>query len=286
MSGGWSSGCWRGAARRPSRDGSGSATPPRRPRSSRWPTPRSCGAWPCTPAWSRWRAPPSSTARTSTRSARGRRWWSSSWRRRPAAPSPATASLDEELYGLCDMLYRLQAPVPIPLVTEYLEEIGLVDGGEIDVREVVRRLAYCGMAESGDGGPGADPAGPVGPAGVLYGPGHRGARGRRPDRRRRVGAHRGTALRDSHRDGRGRHRGLAGEQDPRRGRHRAAGRRLRRPRDRPGHRGDDRRPPRPRRRDRGARLPGGGGAAPARHPLAVHARPGTPRRSRRRRCSG
>ncbi|MET8052537.1 hypothetical protein ABZU75_33565 [Streptosporangium sp. NPDC005286] len=59
-------------------------------------------------------------------------------------------SLDEELYGLCDMLYRLQAPVPIPLVREYLDEIGLVEEGEIDVPEVVRRLAYCGVAEPGD----------------------------------------------------------------------------------------------------------------------------------------
>ncbi|MFF5107785.1 hypothetical protein [Streptosporangium sp. NPDC000509] len=59
-------------------------------------------------------------------------------------------SLDEELYGLCDMLYRLQAPVPIPLVRDYLEEIGLVEGGEIDVPEAVRRLAYCGMAEPGE----------------------------------------------------------------------------------------------------------------------------------------
>ncbi|GAA2880225.1 hypothetical protein GCM10010517_42760 [Streptosporangium fragile] len=59
-------------------------------------------------------------------------------------------SLDEELYGLCDMLYRLQAPVPIPLVGDYLEEIGLVDEGVIDVPEVVRRLAYCGIAEAGE----------------------------------------------------------------------------------------------------------------------------------------
>ncbi|MEU4832724.1 hypothetical protein [Streptosporangium sp. NPDC023615] len=56
-------------------------------------------------------------------------------------------SLDEELYGLCDMLYRLQAPVPVPLVRDYLEEIGLAEGGEIDVDEAVRRLAYCGIAE-------------------------------------------------------------------------------------------------------------------------------------------
>ncbi|MER5423723.1 hypothetical protein [Streptosporangium roseum] len=56
-------------------------------------------------------------------------------------------SLDEELYGLCDMLYRLQAPVPIPLVMEYLEEIGLLDDGEVDVAGAVRGLAYCGIAE-------------------------------------------------------------------------------------------------------------------------------------------
>lgn len=59
-------------------------------------------------------------------------------------------SLDEELYGLCDMLYRLQAPVPIPLVGEYLGEIGLVDDGKLDVQEVVRRLAYSGMVEPGE----------------------------------------------------------------------------------------------------------------------------------------
>lgn len=60
------------------------------------------------------------------------------------------AFLDEELYGLCDMLYRLQAPVPIPLVRDYLDEIGLVEEGEIDVPEAVRRLVYCGMAEPGE----------------------------------------------------------------------------------------------------------------------------------------
>lgn len=59
-------------------------------------------------------------------------------------------SLDEELYGLCDMLYRLQAPVPVSLVGDYLEEIGLVDDGGIDVPEAVRRLAYCGLVEPGE----------------------------------------------------------------------------------------------------------------------------------------
>ncbi|GAA3116730.1 hypothetical protein [Streptosporangium carneum] len=57
-------------------------------------------------------------------------------------------ALDEELYGLCDMLYRLQAPVPVPIVMEYIEGIGLTDEGEIDLVEVVRRLAYCGVVEA------------------------------------------------------------------------------------------------------------------------------------------
>ncbi|MEV7007734.1 hypothetical protein [Streptosporangium sp. NPDC051022] len=56
-------------------------------------------------------------------------------------------ALDEELYGLCDMLYRLQAPVPVPLVMDYIEEIGLTDEGEVDIAEAARRLAYCGVAE-------------------------------------------------------------------------------------------------------------------------------------------
>ncbi|MEV8637291.1 hypothetical protein AB0395_37180 [Streptosporangium sp. NPDC051023] len=60
------------------------------------------------------------------------------------------STLDEELYGLCDMLYRLQAPVPIPLLMEYIEEIGLTDEGEADIVEVVRSLAYCGIAEPGE----------------------------------------------------------------------------------------------------------------------------------------
>lgn len=59
-------------------------------------------------------------------------------------------ALDEELYGLCDMLYRLQEPVPIPLVLEYLGEIGLIAEGEVDIAEAVRRLAYYGIAEPGE----------------------------------------------------------------------------------------------------------------------------------------
>ncbi|GHH62496.1 hypothetical protein GCM10017673_01630 [Streptosporangium violaceochromogenes] len=67
------------------------------------------------------------------------------------------AVLDEELYGLCDMLYRLQAPVPVHLVLEYLEEMGYLEetwvAGEIevDVAEAVRRLSYCGIAEPAEG---------------------------------------------------------------------------------------------------------------------------------------
>ncbi|MBG0829466.1 hypothetical protein HS041_17005 [Planomonospora sp. ID67723] len=59
--------------------------------------------------------------------------------------------LDGELYGLCDMLYRLQVPVSLSLVTEYLEEIGLFEEEEdLDLDEAVRRLVYCGLAERRD----------------------------------------------------------------------------------------------------------------------------------------
>ncbi|GAA3445737.1 hypothetical protein [Planomonospora venezuelensis] len=58
---------------------------------------------------------------------------------------------DAELYGLCDMLYRLQAPVPIPLVMEYLEEMGVLEEEEdLDLDEAARRLVYCGLVERRD----------------------------------------------------------------------------------------------------------------------------------------
>lgn len=52
--------------------------------------------------------------------------------------------VDEELYELLDMLYRVQAPVPVDVIGEYLEE--LVDE-EVDVPAVLDRLAWCGLVE-------------------------------------------------------------------------------------------------------------------------------------------
>ncbi|GIH97159.1 hypothetical protein Psi01_77890 [Planobispora siamensis] len=55
---------------------------------------------------------------------------------------------DGELYGLCDMLYRLQVPMAMSLVEEYLDEIGLLEEEEdLDLEEAVRRLTYCGLTE-------------------------------------------------------------------------------------------------------------------------------------------
>ncbi|MFI6319243.1 hypothetical protein ACIBG8_17065 [Nonomuraea sp. NPDC050556] len=54
-----------------------------------------------------------------------------------------SAELDGELYDLFDMLYRLQVPVPVAVIGEYLAEI--VEEGEVDVAGVLDRLAHCGM---------------------------------------------------------------------------------------------------------------------------------------------
>lgn len=56
-------------------------------------------------------------------------------------------ALDEELYGLCDVLYRLQSPMPVPLLLEYAQEAGLTDESEFDTDEILVRLAYCGVVE-------------------------------------------------------------------------------------------------------------------------------------------
>ncbi|MGV9327880.1 hypothetical protein [Streptosporangium sandarakinum] len=58
-------------------------------------------------------------------------------------------ALDEEIYTLLDMAYRLQEPVPLPAVAEHLEGVGLLDDGPVDLVALVRRLAYCGLAEAG-----------------------------------------------------------------------------------------------------------------------------------------
>ncbi|MEV4062852.1 hypothetical protein [Nonomuraea dietziae] len=60
-----------------------------------------------------------------------------------------SAELDEELYDLFDMLYRLQSPVPVTVVGEYLDE--LLEYERPDVDAALGRLAHCGLvSRSGD----------------------------------------------------------------------------------------------------------------------------------------
>ncbi|MFB4274912.1 hypothetical protein ACBJ59_06405 [Nonomuraea sp. MTCD27] len=54
-----------------------------------------------------------------------------------------SAELDEGLYDLFDMLYRLQVRVPVTVIAEYLGEIA--GDGEIDLVDVLGRLEWCGM---------------------------------------------------------------------------------------------------------------------------------------------
>lgn len=56
-----------------------------------------------------------------------------------------SAEVDEELYDLLDMLYRLRAPVPVDVIGDYLEE--LAEDGEVDVSVVLARLVWCGLVE-------------------------------------------------------------------------------------------------------------------------------------------
>jgi hypothetical protein len=61
------------------------------------------------------------------------------------------AVLDAELYTLCDMLYRLQVPVPDHMVAELLAELGLgeepdtSETGGPDLARALDRLVYCGL---------------------------------------------------------------------------------------------------------------------------------------------
>ncbi|TMR97035.1 hypothetical protein [Nonomuraea basaltis] len=54
-----------------------------------------------------------------------------------------SAELDEGLYDLFDMLYRLQVGVPVGVIGDYLVEIAA--DGELDLAAVLDRLAWCGM---------------------------------------------------------------------------------------------------------------------------------------------
>lgn len=55
------------------------------------------------------------------------------------------AELDEELYDLFDMFYRLQVRVPVTVIADYLSELS--DDGEADVAAVLGRLTWCGLVE-------------------------------------------------------------------------------------------------------------------------------------------
>ncbi|WP_344863637.1 hypothetical protein [Planomonospora alba] len=60
--------------------------------------------------------------------------------------------LDEELYALLDLFYRVQAPVPLDAVREYLDDdLDMADRGGADLEAVARRLVYCGLLQEGDG---------------------------------------------------------------------------------------------------------------------------------------
>ncbi|GAA4041678.1 hypothetical protein [Nonomuraea soli] len=50
---------------------------------------------------------------------------------------------DAELYDLFDMLFRLQVPVPVALIAEYLEEI--VEVGPVEVDRAVAGLVHAGL---------------------------------------------------------------------------------------------------------------------------------------------
>ncbi|SEG84134.1 hypothetical protein SAMN05444920_105317 [Nonomuraea solani] len=54
-----------------------------------------------------------------------------------------SAVLDEGLYDLFDMLYRLQVRVPVTVIGDYLDEIA--GDGEIDLTAVLDRLAWSGL---------------------------------------------------------------------------------------------------------------------------------------------
>ncbi|MEV5504037.1 hypothetical protein AB0M50_52400, partial [Nonomuraea fuscirosea] len=60
-----------------------------------------------------------------------------------------SAELDESLYDLFDMLYRLQVRVPVTVVGDYLDEIAGDGGADLDA--VLGRLEWSGMLQvSGD----------------------------------------------------------------------------------------------------------------------------------------
>ncbi|WP_312888010.1 hypothetical protein [Nonomuraea rhodomycinica] len=75
-----------------------------------------------------------------------------------------SAELDEELYDLFDMLYRLRTRVPVAVIGDYLQEV--VDDGDVDVPATLDRLAWCGLIEMAP-----DPPGTLPPRGTRAGGG-------------------------------------------------------------------------------------------------------------------
>jgi hypothetical protein len=67
-----------------------------------------------------------------------------------------SAEVDAELYDLLDMLYRVQTPVPVTVIGDYVEE--LAEGANVDVGTVLERLAWCGLVELGGQAAGLTPA--------------------------------------------------------------------------------------------------------------------------------
>ncbi|GGO75590.1 hypothetical protein [Nonomuraea cavernae] len=65
------------------------------------------------------------------------------------------ADLDDELYDLFDMLYRLQVPVPVTVIGDYLDE--LTEDGPVDLPGTLGRLAWCGLVEQEGGSAGLTP---------------------------------------------------------------------------------------------------------------------------------
>ncbi|MDF5756817.1 hypothetical protein [Spongiactinospora sp. TRM90649] len=63
-------------------------------------------------------------------------------------------ALDEKLFDLCDMLYRVQAPVMPQVVADHLGDAGpeADEEGSTGLGHAVERLAYCGLVESVGGG--------------------------------------------------------------------------------------------------------------------------------------
>ncbi|MFC4007620.1 hypothetical protein ACFOY2_10320 [Nonomuraea purpurea] len=61
----------------------------------------------------------------------------------PGEPVTGSPALDEALYDLFDMLYRLQVRVPLSVIGDYLDEVA--DEDEIDLAAVLDRLTWCGL---------------------------------------------------------------------------------------------------------------------------------------------